>query len=237
MALLLLGTSWILLPRSLLPLPGESRLGDRGVLRSRLQALGTPSAAEWRVAVGFLITCLLWVFRKKIGLPPAVHDSTIAAGMVIVFFLVPSGASQGQPKRLLEWSDSRDLPWGLLLLFGGGIALSAAFKTSGLTSWMGSRLEFLTDLHVVVMIAGLCLVVTMLTEITSNTATTAMMLPIVDAVAEAINDEHAEKQQMAPLAEGEEEGEGVKIQLMIFLPLIWKEQTNFFQNYTSCYLI
>ena len=60
-----------------------------------------------------------------------------------------------------------------------------------------------------------------------------MMLPIVDAVAEAINDEHAEKQQMAPLAEGEEEGEGVKIQLMIVLPLIWKEQTNFFQNYTS----
>ena len=182
-ALLMLGTSWILLTRFLLPLPGEYRLGDRGALQSRLQSLGSPSAAEWRVAVGFLITCLLWVFRKKIGLPPAVHDSTIAAGMVIVFFLVPSGASKGQPKRLLEWSDSRDLPWGLLLLFGGGIALSAAFKTSGLTSWMGSRLEFLTDLHVVVMIAGLCLVVTMLTEITSNTATTALILPVLAATA------------------------------------------------------
>jgi len=182
-ALLMLGTSWILLTRFLLPLPGEYRLGDRGVLRTRLQGLGAPSAAEWRVAVGFLITCLLWVFRKKIGLPPAVHDSTIAAAMVIVFFLVPSGASKDQPKRLLEWSDSRDLPWGLLLLFGGGIALSAAFKSSGLTSWMGSRLEFLTDLHVVVMIAGLCLVVTMLTEITSNTATTALILPVLAATA------------------------------------------------------
>ena len=63
----------------------------------------------------------------------------------------------------------------------------------------------------------------------SNTATTAMMLPIVDAVAEAINDEHAEKQQMAPLAEGEEEGDGVNIQ---FMTLVFKEQSNFFLSKT-----
>ena len=182
-ALLMLGTCWLLLTRFLLPLPGSYRLGDRDALGARLRALGKPSAAEWRVAIGFVITCLLWVFRKKLGLPPAVHDSTIAAGMVIVFFLLPSGAGLGQPRRLLEWSDSRDLPWGLLLLFGGGIALSVAFKSSGLTLWMGGRLEFLTDLHVVVMIAGICLVVTMLTEITSNTATTALILPVLAALA------------------------------------------------------
>ena len=182
-AVLMLGTCWVLMTRVLLPLPADYRLGDRGVLRSRLGALGSPSTAEWRVAIGFLITCLLWVFRTKIGLPPAVHDSTIAAAMVIVFFLVPSGASMDKPKRLLQWSDSRDLPWGLLLLFGGGIALSAAFKSTGLTSWMGGQLEFLTDLHVVVMIAGLCMTVTLLTEITSNTATTALILPVLAATA------------------------------------------------------
>jgi len=182
-AALMLATVWLLLTRLLLPLPDGYRLGDRSELRARLAGLGSLSKAEVRVAIGFTITCLLWVFRTRIGLPAAVHDSTIAAAMVIVFFLVPSGGTQEQAPRLLEWQDSRDLPWGLLLLFGGGIALSAAFKSSGLTSWLGTQLDFLTSMPAVLMIAGLCLVVTMLTEITSNTATTALILPVLAATA------------------------------------------------------
>ncbi|MBJ95058.1 MAG: hypothetical protein CMP23_11380 [Rickettsiales bacterium] len=180
---LMLAVCWLLLTRLLLPLPSDYRLGDRQVLRARLRALGSMNSAERRVAVGFLLTCLLWVFRTKLGLPAAVHDSTIAAAMVIVFFLAPSGAPAGKAPRLLEWSDSRQLPWGLLLLFGGGIALSSAFKASGLTAWLATQLEFLTALPAVLMIAGICLVVTLLTELTSNTATTALILPVLAATA------------------------------------------------------
>jgi len=182
---LMLATAWLLLTRLLLPLPQNYRLGDRSELRARLASLGSLSKAEMRVAIGFTITCLLWVFRKKIGLPVDVHDSTIAAAMVIVFFLAPSGGTKEEAPRLLEWDDSRNVPWGLLLLFGGGIALSAAFKSSGLTTWLGVQLDFLTTLPTVVMIAGLCLVVTLLTEITSNTATTSLILPVLAATAAA----------------------------------------------------
>ena len=113
------------------------------------------------------------------------HDSTIAAAAVIVFFLLPSGGREGEPARLLQWSDARRVPWGLLLLFGGGIALSTGFKSSGLTVWMGGQLEFLAELPPVLMVGGICLSVTFLTEVTSNTATTALILPVLAALAKA----------------------------------------------------
>ncbi len=84
---------------------------------------------------------------------------------------------------MLDWDDAKGVPWGLLLLFGGGIALSAGFKSSGLTTWLGSELTFLTELPAPLMVAGLCLTVTFLTEITSNTATTALILPVLAALA------------------------------------------------------
>ena len=111
------------------------------------------------------------------------HDSTIAAAAVILFFVCPSFAGPSKPPRLLEWEDARGVPWGLLLLFGGGIALSAGFKASGVTPWLGAQLEFLVALPAPLMVAGLCLAVTFLTEITSNTATTALILPVLAAVA------------------------------------------------------
>ncbi|MDP6934393.1 MAG: SLC13 family permease, partial [Myxococcota bacterium] len=175
--------AWGLLTQVLLPLPDGYRLGDRQALRDRLQALGPWRPPERRVAVGFAITCFLWVFRKEIGLPEEVHDSTVAAFMAIVFFLAPSGGQQGEARRLLEWGDAARLPWGLLILFGGGIALSAGFRSSGLTGWLGSELMPLTELPTVLMVAGICLFITALTEMTSNTATTALILPVLAATA------------------------------------------------------
>lgn len=176
--------AWGLLNFVLLPVHKGYRLGDRDRLRDQLAVLGRWTTAEKLVALGFTITAALWVLRKPLGFPSAVHDSTIAAAAVIVFFLMPSFAkAEGAAPRLLEWRDAQRLPWGLLLLFGGGIALSKGFGTSGLTSWLGGQLEFLVALPTLLMIVGVCLTVTFLTEITSNTATTALLMPVLAAVA------------------------------------------------------
>jgi len=178
-ALSMLFITWLLLTRYLLPVPADYKLGDRSALTERLSLLGGMSVAEKRVAVGFAITCFLWVFRKQIGLPSTVHDSTIAAAMAIIFFLYPSGDSD-RP-QLLEWEDAKALPWGLLLLFGGGIALSKAFEASQLTAYLGGLLVSLGGLPTLVMVIGIAISVTFLTEVTSNTATTSLILPVLAA--------------------------------------------------------
>ncbi len=175
--------AWGLLWSVLLPVPRGYRLGETTVLRERLAALGRLTRPELLVAVGFGTTALLWVARGELGFPPAIHDSTVAAAAVVVFFLTPSLAGPDRPKRLLDWDDARGVPWGLLLLFGGGIALSAGFQASGLTAWMGAQLEPLVALPAPLMVGGLCLAVTFLTEVTSNTATTALILPVLAALA------------------------------------------------------
>jgi sodium-dependent dicarboxylate transporter 2/3/5 len=178
-ALSMLFITWLLLTKYLLPVPADYKMGDRGVLKGKLALLGNMSVAEKRVALGFAITCFLWVFRKQLGLPSTVHDSTIAAAMAIIFFLYPSGDKE-RP-QLLEWRDAKALPWGLLLLFGGGIALSKAFEASELTTYLGALLVSLGGLPTLVMVIGIALAVTFLTEITSNTATTSLILPVLAA--------------------------------------------------------
>jgi solute carrier family 13 (sodium-dependent dicarboxylate transporter), member 2/3/5 len=181
-ALVMLITSWGLLWSVLLPVPKDYKLGDTATLKQRLAGLGRMTRPELLVAIGFGTTAFFWVFRKSLGFPPEVHDSTIAAVAVILFFLFPSFAGPNRPPRLLDWGDAKGVPWGLLLLFGGGIALSTGFKSSGLTTWLGGELTFLTELPAPLMVAGLCLSVTFLTEITSNTATTALILPVLAAL-------------------------------------------------------
>ncbi len=181
-SVVMLGLSWAMLNKFLFPLPADYRLGERDGLRKELAALGRWRTPETLVAVGFVITAACWVMRKR-WFPPEVHDSTIAAFMVIVFFLMPSGGKDDESPRLLQWTDASKVPWGLLILFGGGIALSTGFKTSGLTPWLGQQLAPLADLPPVVMVAGICLAVTFLTEVTSNTATTSLLMPVLAALA------------------------------------------------------
>jgi sodium-dependent dicarboxylate transporter 2/3/5 len=185
-AAIMLVLAWGTMNFLLLRLSGGYQLGDRGILRTQLRDLGSWTTPEKLVALGFLTTAAMWVLRKPLGFPSAVHDSTIAAAAVVVFFLLPSGSKKKDTSpRLLEWSDAQRLPWGLLLLFGGGIALSKGFGTSGLTRWLAGELDFLVHLPTPLMIGGLCLAVTFLTEITSNTATTVLLMPVLAAVAKA----------------------------------------------------
>ncbi len=149
---------------------------------------------EMRVLTVFTITALLWITRsepfggwngilesfwdyERVKGKPMVTDSSVALMMVVTMFLVPSGNGSGE--KLLDWETAANVPWGLLLLFGGGLAIGKAFDQSGLGQEIGNVLSGVTSMYVIFMIATICLTMTFLTEVTSNTATTALMLPIL----------------------------------------------------------
>lgn len=151
-----------------------------------LPQLGPWEPRQLRVLMVFATTALLWITRTapwggwQALLPEAaVDDGTVALASVIVMFLLPDG----QGGRLLSWQSASTIPWGLLLLFAGGLAIAKAFETSGLSELLASGLTFTASWPEVLMIGAICLAVTFLTEVTSNTATAALLLPVLAAAA------------------------------------------------------
>lgn len=147
-----------------------------------LPQVGAWRTAERRVLAVFALVVLAWVFRKApfggwtglLGVSQ-VGDSTIALGGVLAMCVIPDGRGG----RLLDWQTAGSIPWGLLLLFAGGICLAKGYQASGLSAIMGEGLSALADWPVFAMILALCLGVTFLTEITSNTATTTLLMPVL----------------------------------------------------------
>jgi len=168
-----------------------------GVRAPTLPEPGPWRPAEVRTMLVFGLAIVLWVTRAEpfggwsglFGITGA-GDSTVAVLAVVLMFLVPSGARQ-TPGRgsdrggggLLDWQSASDIPWGLLLLFAGGICIAAGFRASGLDGVIGRSLADLASLPPFLMILGLCLSVTFLTEMTSNTATANLLMPVLAAVA------------------------------------------------------
>ncbi len=144
------------------------------------------STAEIRVVIVFFITALLWITRKEpfggwselFGLPNA-SDGSVALLAVVAVFIVPDGKGG----KLLDWNTANKIPWGVLMLFAGGIAIAKAFTVTGLSQVIGEALSVFTVLPVLLIILALALCVTFLTEITSNTATTTLLMPILAATA------------------------------------------------------
>ncbi len=157
------------------------------------QAISLPKLGAWRKEESrtlwvFGLTALAWVTRKEpfdgwSGLfdTPLVGDSTVALFAVVVMFIIPNGKGS----RLLDWESAKTIPWGMLLLFAGGIAIAKGFVASGLSTILGDWLTSLANLPVILMILTICLVVTYLTEITSNTATATLLMPILAVAASA----------------------------------------------------
>lgn len=155
--------------------------------------LGPWTPAQRRVLTILGLTALLWITRKlPFGLGgwsvwfhmPLAQDATVALLAVVSLFLIPSGkmTETGDKERLLDWETARDIPWGILLLFGGGLTIAAAFSHSGLAQMIGSHLQSSTSgMHPLVIILVISFSVTFLTEITSNTATSTMLMPILAA--------------------------------------------------------
>jgi sodium-dependent dicarboxylate transporter 2/3/5 len=171
---------------------------DREVFRGERARLGPLTFEEKIVLADFLLLAGLWLSREGLTIgslavpgwsrllenPAFVDDGTVAIGMALLLFLIPSRNQAGT--RIMDWRTSRRLPWGIVLLFGGGFALAQGFIDSGLSNWLGLQLEGLSGFPPWLLVLAVCLLVTFLTELTSNTATTQMVLPIVAAVAVAM---------------------------------------------------
>ena len=160
--------------------------GLGGAIDLRLPEPGRWRVAEKRVFAVFALTALLWVTRSEpfggwsawFGLPLA-NDASVALLAVVVMCLLPDGDGG----RLLDWEGASSIPWGVLLLFAGGICLARGFVSSGLSDLLGAMLAALTAVPPFLLIAGVCLGVTFLTEATSNTASTSLLMPVLAAAA------------------------------------------------------
>jgi len=173
---------FFLLTRVVAPIPFAEIPGGRELLERRIDALGAVTTAERRVATIFALTAAAWITRPLVERwVPGLSDAGIAIAAATALFLIPSGAGRG--KRLLTWEQAENAPWGVLVLFGGGLSLAAAIERTQLGEWLGSHMHAIADWPlptlILVVVAGIIL----LTELTSNTATAATFLPVLGAVA------------------------------------------------------
>jgi sodium-dependent dicarboxylate transporter 2/3/5 len=208
--LVFLPIAWLLLIRLFgSRVPRGSLSAGRGVIAEEIRGLGRMSGAERRMLWIFVITALLWITRGDLDLGTFripgwaslvetwlpgrfsaghLHDATVAMGMALLTFLIP-GDRQADGKRpaLMDWETAVQLPWGILLLFGGGFALALAFKESGLAEYFAASFaRQVGGLPPFLLVIATCLLLTFLTEVTSNTATTEVLLPILAGTATAM---------------------------------------------------
>ncbi|MBK13525.1 MAG: anion transporter [Porticoccaceae bacterium] len=182
--LILLLSAWFVLTRVVFDISTSSDENVTKHLMMLYEDLGSISTAEKRVAWIFIFVVLGWVLRRPLGANVdlnSISDTTIALVGAVLLFLVPSGDKN--QSTLLKWADLKELPWGVLILFGGGLSLAAAISNSGLAHWLGEGLSPLSRFGVGFLIFGSVVLVVFLTEMTSNLATTATFLPIIGSLA------------------------------------------------------
>lgn len=184
---LLLIVCWFYLVKVAYPLREKtSNSTVHDTITAELKTLGKTSAEEkWILAI-FIFTAFCWISRTFLlnGIFPALDDSMIALIGAILMFLIPA-PSKAYKETLLTWEIGKKLPWGILLLFGGGLAIASGFQTSGLATWIGEQMMLLHSIPVFLIILAIVAAINFLTEITSNTATATMMLPIMVSLAAA----------------------------------------------------
>lgn len=198
LVVLFLPLIWLLLTRVIFPIPtGESSRG-RDYIDEEIAELGRPNHGERLTSVMFVITALALIFRRNIdlqvitipgwtnlaGIAEYVSDTTVIMSAAALLFIIPVNLGKGE--FLLDWQSAVRIPWGILILFGGGIALARAFQSTGLAAWFGTKLTALSALPVVLVILLLCLMVTFMTEVTSNTAMATIFMPILASTAIAM---------------------------------------------------
>ena len=185
-ALLLL--AWLILTRLAFRLPRMPVTGSTELIRDELAKLGRLSGPEIRVGLVFLAAAFLWVARPALSgvLPAGVNDTVIAIAAGIALFVIPAGGDAPRGTALLDWSAAKRLPWGVLLLFGGGLSLAAAIGSSGLAAWIGAGFAGLNAWPVILVVLLVTAAIVFLTELTSNTATAAAFLPLMASVAPAL---------------------------------------------------
>lgn len=186
-ALLFIG--WIMLTRFIYPIKFSSLPGGKALIAKEKQALGKITFEEKAVLGVFLFAAFFWITRSflwqgQILTIPGINDTMIAIFAAILLFLIPSPNKGG---CLLGWDVAKDVPWGILLLFGGGLAIAAGFGSSGLANWIGGQMSVLEGVNFLLVILLAAGMVLFLTEITSNTATATMILPVLASLALALD--------------------------------------------------
>ncbi len=180
----MLPLAWIALTRFVFKVDFVTSGEGKAELKRLKDEMGTISVPETRVAIVFTIMALMWVtspLLRKMPALAALDDSIIAMMGALTLFLLPSGDTSDPV--LLRWKYAEKLPWGVLILFGGGLALATAVSDTGLAAWIGSSLQALGTLPLILLIATTATLIIFLTELTSNIATTATFLPVVGAIA------------------------------------------------------
>jgi sodium-dependent dicarboxylate transporter 2/3/5 len=187
--------TWIFLYSIFKPKKGNWANIDKQTFKDQLAALGPMGFEEKLVFIDFILVALLWLFRSDLNFgaftipgwsdifPKSdyINDGTIAILMAVLLFVLPS--KKPGTSRVMNWETAKNLPWHIVLLFGGGFALASGFKESGLSNWFGEQLIWVADYNPILVIFLIAIMMTFLTELTSNTATTEMILPILAGIA------------------------------------------------------
>ena len=190
---------WLILTRIFFRVPSNLTV-DRSIVNKEYKELGPMSFEEKSVLIIFSLTAILWVFRKKLIIgfvsipgwsqllpyPDLIDDATVALFMAILMFLIPTRTKVTKYSTVMGPDVIIKLPWNIILLFGGGFALAKGFQVTGLSAFIGNKFSGLAGMPPIVMIIIICFGLTFLTELTSNTATTEMILPILASVAIAM---------------------------------------------------
>jgi sodium-dependent dicarboxylate transporter 2/3/5 len=176
---------WYYLVRVAFPLQEINNKVGQEEIERQADSLPQFSWEEKCVMAVFSLTAFLWITRSFLldNILSGLDDSIIAIFGAVILFLIPAKNEKG---FILEWEASRKLPWGLLLLFGGGLAIASGFKSSGLATWIGIQMNLIQGMDLFIILVILVALVNFLTEITSNVATATMMLPILASIATAI---------------------------------------------------
>ncbi|HEX6923197.1 MAG TPA: DASS family sodium-coupled anion symporter [Bacillales bacterium] len=177
---------WFYLVKIAFPMKVKNLPGGKKVIQDEIKALGAPAFEEKAVLVVFTLATLSWISRSFLlsRFIPGIDDAVIAIAAAIILFIIPSRSKPGE--SILDWNTAVKLPWGILLLFGGGLAIAAGFVKTGLAEWIGQQLSVLNGIGIYVILLVVVGLVIFLTEITSNTATSTMMYPIMASLALAL---------------------------------------------------
>ena len=193
--LLLLPLVWLTLTKWIFKMPTTGAERAQQMVSDRLQKLGSISMPEKRTLMVFLVIAGLWMFRRvlnawELSIGGEVYapfagltDHVTAIIAVLLIFLIPAGGKANQGKALLDWKAAETIPWGVLLLFGGGMSLAQAISSTGLSAYIGGSLSVFASYPIPVLIFLIAAVVLALTEVTSNVATASALMPVLGAIA------------------------------------------------------
>ena len=186
LAIVMLYSAWLVLTKYVFPTSFITSNETKLYLKNMLNEQGPLSKDEIKISIIFGLTAIAWMLRTVLDnyqMFSGLTDAGIAIISAILLFMIPSTSNKGE---LLDWSDSDKLPWGLLILFGGGLSIAAQINSSGLGIWIGEGLSVLSTVPPIFLILAVAALIIFLTEVTSNVATTSTFLPVFGAVAVGI---------------------------------------------------